>query len=467
MDREFELVVIGTGAAGSAAAEKARSWGHSVAIIEKDRLGGSCPNYACIPTKALLRSAHVYSLLKRASDFGLHFSGAGFDWNGIVNRKDRIVHGSGAATMEERFREMGIHLFRGAATFEDGEHVRVDGQVLTAGRVLIATGSQPALPRIAGIGAAKPITSRDAIGLSELPASMIVVGAGPVGCEFAQLFSTFDVPVALLEAQREILPGEEPELAALVRRSLESNGVTVLTRAHVLNLASDGRKKRVRVAVEQALREFSAEEILIATGREADVSGLNLEAAGVETEDGRIRVNEYLASSNPRIFAAGDAAGPYLYTHFASYQGSLVPPNMFSKHPKKADYRVVPRVTFTEPEIASVGLTESKAEDEGYHAKAALYPIAALGKALVDSEDRGMVKLVADSRSGEILGGHIVAPHAGEMIHAIATAMQVRAQVKDLAETIYAFPTYAQAINAAAGEWVEAHIREQEKERHA
>jgi dihydrolipoamide dehydrogenase len=446
----FDLIVIGSGAAGGATAQIAHKGGYSVAIIEKDKVGGDCPNYACVPTKALLRSAKVYSLLKRAGEFGLHAGSVDFDWADVIARKERIIGQTGAASAEERYQKEGIVLFKGMASLADEYRVRVEGEILRGDHIMIATGTKPTLPKIEGLDQIKPITNIEAVSLQEFPTSVIILGGGPVGCEFAQLFSTFGARVMVLEMEKTILSHEEPELSQIVQQALEKNGVSVLTGVEVERLAKDGQQKKAQAKVQGQRREFSAEEILVATGREAQSAALNLEAAGVETEKDSVKINEYLQTTQRHIYAGGDVSGPLLYTHFAHYQGSLAGRNMFSDEPRQADYRVVPRVTFTDPEIASVGLTEEQARQEGRKVISGKSEIGALGKALVESEDQGLIKIVADARSGEILGGHIVAPAAGEMVHEIVAAMAGHATVSDLAAAIHAYPTFAEGIKVAA-----------------
>jgi pyruvate/2-oxoglutarate dehydrogenase complex dihydrolipoamide dehydrogenase (E3) component len=455
-DRRFDLVVIGSGSAGGSAASRARAGGHSVAIIETDQAGGDCPNYACVPTKALLRSAKVYSLLRRGDEFGLRPGAVDFDWAQVMARKDEIVRQTGVATAEESYRKKGIALLRGVASFEDEHHLWVNGQLLRADKFMIATGSRPEMPALDGITEARPITSVEAVSLPRLPGSLVILGGGPVGCEFAQLFSTFGVHVTLLQRAKALLPHEEPELSQIIREALVKNGATVLVSVEVRRLTKEGPRKKVHAAIQGQPREFEADEILVATGREPRVAELNLPAAGVETDQGRVRINDYLQTTRPHIYAGGDVSGPFEYTHFAHYQGALAGLNLFSGEPRKADYRVVPRVTFTDPEIASVGLTEEEARREGRQVLCGRFAIRAVGKSLVDSDGEGLVKIVADRGSGAILGGHIAAPAAGEMIHVLSAAMAARATMEGLAEAIYAFPTFAQGVRGAAREWMHA-----------
>jgi pyruvate/2-oxoglutarate dehydrogenase complex dihydrolipoamide dehydrogenase (E3) component len=458
--QQFDLIVIGSGSAGEGAIDQAHRSKHSIAIVEKDKVGGDCPNYACVPTKALLRSAKIYSLLKRADAFGLSPSVIKFDWLRVMARKEQIIRSTGEAATERRYRQEGIALFKGTAAFEDEHHIRVDGQVLYGDKIMIATGSKTERPALPGLDETQPITSVEAISLPQLPTSLIILGGGPVGCEFAQLFSTFEVRVTLLQRAPTLLPREEPELSQIIQQALEANGVTVVTQVEIQRLDREPHGKKVRTLINGQAREFNAEEILLATGREAQTAELNLEATGVHLAKGRVQINEYLQTACPHIYAGGDVSGPFQFTHFAQYQGTLAGLNMFSGEPRPADYRVVPRVTFTDPEIASVGLTEEQARQAGRRVISGKIEIRSVGKALVDSEELGLVKLVADASSEEILGGHIVAPAAGEMIHEIVAVMKARASIGALAEAIHAYPTFAEGIKIAAGEWLKARAQQ-------
>src|SRR5436305_2288613 len=244
-DRRFDLIVIGGGSAGGSAAKRARAGGHSVAVVEKDKVGGDCPNYACVPTKALLRSAKVYALLKRGDEFGLRPGTVDFNWARVMARKEEIVRQTGTTTAEERYRKEGIALLRGVASFEDGHHLRVNGELLRGEKFMIATGSQPEIPAIDGITEVRPLTSVEAVSLPRLPDSMVILGGGPVGCEFAQLFSTFGVRVTLLQRTKYLLPCEEPELSQIIQAVLEQNGASILLGVEVQRLARDGPRKKV------------------------------------------------------------------------------------------------------------------------------------------------------------------------------------------------------------------------------
>ena len=458
MNREFDLIVIGSGPAGEAAVAVAQRHTRSIALVERDRLGGDCPNVACVPTKALLRSARIYSLLRRAGEFGLRAGETGFDWGRIVARKDRIVRE--AAAWEEKARRLeraGVSLLRGEAAFVDERVVRVGDETLRGEHILIATGSQPQMPPIEGLAEISPLSSVDAVDLRALPAGLIVLGGGAVGCEFADLFAAFGVRVTLIEAEQTLLPNEEPEMSGVLREHLERRGVRVATGAKVERLAMEGGRKLAFCLLGEERRTFRADEILIATGRAPRTAGLNLDRAGVETDErGQVRVDDFLRTTQPHIWAAGDVCGPFLFTHVAHYQGTRAARNMFAEPMVPADYRVVPRVTWTQPEVAGVGMTEAEARAAGGNVAVGTADLAPLGKAQVDGEPAGRVKIVGDARTGEILGGHIVGADAGEMLHEIAGAMHGRVKVSDLANGMHAFPAFAEGIEDACCAWMDA-----------
>jgi pyruvate/2-oxoglutarate dehydrogenase complex dihydrolipoamide dehydrogenase (E3) component len=457
MNREFDLIVIGSGPAGEAAVTVARRHKRSIALIERDKLGGDCPNVACVPTKALLRSARIFSLLQRAHEFGLRAGQADFDWGRIVARKDRIVRE--AAAWEEkarRYERAGVALLRGEAAFVDERHVRIGEETLRGEHILVATGSKPQIPPIEGVAEVPLLTSDEAVALTALPASLIVLGGGAVGCEFAELFATFGVRVTLIEAADDLLPNEEPEMSGVLREHLERRGVRVATGAKVERLTGDAGRKSVYCLVGKEPRAFRADEILIATGRAPRTDGLNLDAAGVETDErGQIRVNDFLRTTRPNIWAAGDVCGPHLFTHVAHYQGTRAAHNMFAERKMRAEYRVVPRVTWTQPEIAGVGMTEAEARAAGRNVAVGCADLAPLGKAQVDGEPAGRVKIIGDARTGELLGGHVAGADAGEMLHEIVGAMLAGAKVSDLANGMHAFPAFVEGIEDACCAWMD------------
>lgn len=448
--RHLDLIVIGTGSAGSSAAQAARRAGARVAVVERDRLGGECPHYACIPTKAMLRCARVYRMVKRAGEFGVRVADIGFDWSVVAARRDRMVD---LVTGEERryamaFEQAGIAVVRGTARFVAEHTLDVDGERLAARHFVIATGSLPAVPDIPGLRETGFLTNLEASRATTLPASVAIIGGGPVGVEFAQIYAGFEVPVVLIEQEPQLLPREEREVAVLLRRFLEEAGVRVLTDATVVRADREDGRKRLHVRVGERVEVVEAAEILVAVGRRPAVDELELSRAGVQVDPRGVVTDPSLRTTLSHIWAAGDVVGRLRFTHVAAYEGHLAGMNATSGTAAVEDLRVVPRVTFADPEVASVGLTEAEAARD-HAVSVRLYSFAALARAHLEGEARGLVKIIADAESGALLGGHIIGPHAGELIHEIAVAMENRVDADGLAGTIHAFPTLAEAVGAA------------------
>jgi len=413
-------------------------------------------NRGCIPTKALLRSAEVLRLLHRATEFGLSAKEVGFDFARVIARKDAII----ARSVEndaflKMLTEKGIPLFREQASFQGPQELRLTGQVIRAERIILATGSSPAVPPIDGLKEAGYLTSDEALELRALPESIVIIGAGAVGMEFAQFFAPFGARVTVLEMLDRVLPGEEEEISRALQEYLEQEGVEIHTNAKVLRVRRDGPNKIVVAETKEGWREFPAREILVATGRRPNVTGLNLEAAGVEYRRSGIVVDSELRTSQPHIFAAGDVAGGYLFTHKAVYEGEIAAHNALSEVTQEADYTAVPRVTFTEPQVASVGLTEHEARDKGYRVKTAKAYLAHMGKGPAIGETQGFVKLVADDATGKLLGFHAVSHLACEIIMEGVLALNAGLTVMDLVAAIHPHPTIPEMVRAAAKTLVE------------
>jgi pyruvate/2-oxoglutarate dehydrogenase complex dihydrolipoamide dehydrogenase (E3) component len=328
----------------------------------------------------------------------------------------------------------------------------IAGKKYSAEHIVIGTGSKEFVPPIKGLQQTGFWTSDDAVKLAVLPKSIIIIGAGPVGTEFSQIFSAIGVAVTLIQKGDQILQRDEPESARLVAEHLKASGVEVVLNADVAEVKPAGRDKVVLVKIGEGEKEYQAEALMVATGRRANLEPLALDRAGVVTDErGRLVVNDYLQTSVPHIWAAGDAAGKWQFTHTASYEGDLVGRNICESAKEKADYRVVPRVTFCVPEVASVGMTEKEAQDAGLEIKVGLYKSGGLGRYLIEGDRKGFVKIIADSKSQEIYGGHIAGANAGQLIHEIALAMRAKVRAGDLGRMIHAYPTFSEAV-AGAGE---------------
>lgn len=454
----FDVVVIGGGSAGFSAAEQARALGASVCVIESGAWGGECPNTACVPTKTLLKSARAYYEAKnKLSELGVYTESVTFSWPKMLRRKTDVVDlitGEGKRLLKTA-KMLGISTISGKAVFLDDHHISVGKRTIKAKSFVIATGTVDIIPSIEGIESIPYLTYQDAIRLKQLPRSMAIIGCGPVGCEFATLFSLLGVKVTLFQLAPRILNKDDEELSLLAQSELEKIGARILTSTAVSSFHRKG--KRVELSYKEKKKRAekqTVDAVLIAVGKRANIKGLHIDSAEVRLDaNGFLAVNAALQTSKKHIFAAGDVTGGYMFTHTAHEGGVIAGINACSKSAQqmlKRDQRVVPRVTFIYPELASVGVTAQEAIEMGREVLVGRFPIGVLGRAVTDGHRIGLVKLVVDARSREILGGHILCERAGEMIHEVALAMSVHATVDEIARTLHAFPTYSEAIVGAA-----------------
>lgn len=457
-ERVFDVIVIGSGSSGFSAAERANALGAKVCVIEMDAWGGECPNYACVPTKALLKSARAYYEAKmRGTSCGLNSPGVKFNFDAIMNWKEEVVDtitGDGKRLLTVA-KDLGITMVHGRAHFLDAHTVAVGSKKYRAHKFVIATGTVDFIPPIKGLNRDLYITYKDAVNLMTLPKSIVVLGGGPVGCEFAVFFAMLGVRVTVLQLAPVLLQREDAEVSKIIGEQFEKLGITTFTDAQTKEVTRVGKRKKVSFSVRRGkTQSVTADVVLVAVGKRANVSDLHLDRAGVHLDDaGRLIVKETLQTSQKHIFAAGDVAGGYLLTNVAHASGYIAGQNVMQKTVgtmMKRDIGVVPRVTFVHPEVASVGMTEKEAIDAGKRVAVGQFPIAALGRAVTEGARVGVVKIVADKKTRKILGGHIVSEHAGEMIHEIALAMHAGLTVDQISSMMHAFPTYSEAVAAAA-----------------
>jgi len=444
--QKFDVVVVGTGPGGYVSAIRAAQLGLTVATVEDDRPGGVCLNWGCIPTKALLRNAEVVHLFEKAETFGITVQGMQADYAAAVQRSrgvaDRMAKG-----VEFLFRKNKITLFPGTGLLKAKNVVEVKGKdgtatTLEAGRaVILATGSEPkSLPGVA-IDEKLLISSNGAVRNEAKPKSIIVIGAGAVGVEFADVYRSYGVEVTLLEALPRIVPIEDEEVSAQLTRSLSRRGITIKTGVKVSAVKPGG----AGVVVDTDGGRFEAEQVLMAVGRGARTKGVGLEALGVAMERGFVKVSPTMETSVKGIYAIGDMAGAPLLAHKAMAEGVVAAEAIAGKHPRPVDYGNVPSCTYCRPQVASIGLTEAKAKDGGREVAIGKFPFTANGKAVALGETEGFVKVVADKKTGEILGVHIIGPEATEMIHEFAVGRTLEATVDEIMHTIHAHPTLSEA----------------------
>lgn len=445
---DYDLICIGTGAAGSVAAHIAAASGLKVAIVEADKFGGECPNWGDVPTKALLNAANIYDAAREAGRFGIRSTTIGYNYPSIRAWKDLAVKRTGTERGKQAFESEGINVIRGQAQFISPHEVAVGRRHYSAAIFMIATGSHDLRPAIEGIDTVPYLTSRDATNLLKPPKSIFIVGGGATGAEFAHLFSVFGSKVTIAEVAPRLLPHEDAELGRTVTDNfMRSHRAQVLTGTKVIKIEQDTLMKRVYFQQGTTVRSVKVHEVLLATGRTPSVN-IGLENAGVEFSPQGVNVDEFMQTSTKHIFAAGDVTGLGSSTHVAIYQSRVAAHNMLHKQKVTANYKAVPRVMFTNPEIAAVGLTEEEAIKYAIHYKTAVAPISIVGRANVSDEHNGLVKVVTD-HDGRLLGAAIAAPSAGEMIHELTLAIRMGLTAKDVAGTIHAFPTWSEAVRIA------------------
>lgn len=449
---DYDLIIIGSGAGGSVAAHLANKAGMSVAIVENDLIGGECPNIGCVPTKALLQAAEIYEAAKHGSRFGIRGTTVGYNYPSIKAWKDLAVKRTGTYLGEEMFTKEGVNIIHGSAHFIDTNTITVGRARFSAKHFLIATGSSVAIPPIEGLKKTGFITYKEAISLTRPPRSLAIIGGGAIGCEFAQLFAIFGTKIHIIDVAPRLLAREDPEASELlVERFSTQYSMSVHLEQAVEKVELFGGKKRlvIRNTKTNKTQKIAVDEILLATGKRALVD-IGLENAGVKHGTTGITVNRFMQTSAEHIYAAGDCVGPYLFTHTATYQSRIAANNIL--HPRKrvaADYRAVPRCIFTNPEVAAVGLTEAQLKSKKVVYKKAMVPITIIGRANTSDVRDGFVKVLTNSKTGVILGATIASPHAGEMIHELALAIQNRMRAQQVAETIHAFPTWSEAVRVA------------------
>jgi pyruvate/2-oxoglutarate dehydrogenase complex dihydrolipoamide dehydrogenase (E3) component len=457
---KFDLAVVGGGPGGLVVASVAAQTGLRVCLIEKQPwLGGDCLHTGCIPSKTLLHQAQVVQTTRRGVQEGLLGSMPEVDFSKAIERVRAVIAQIQLHDDPERFRSYGCDVRFGKAAFISPEQLVVDGDMIKARRFVIATGSYPAIPPIDGLETAGFHTSENIFEHRVLPGSLAVLGGGPVGVELAQAFARLGSRVTLIEAATTILPGVDPVVSAALATHLESEGICIRTGVSVQSARRDGDSRQLRFADGSTVE---CERILVATGRKPVVYGLGLEQAGVTFKPSGIVVDERMRTSQRHIYAVGDVCGPYAFTHMAEYQAGIALANIVFRFPKKADYRVVPRVVYCDPELASVGMSPAEADAAGIHHDIAEFPVSGIDRAITDNNHSGMARILI--HKGRVLGATILAPHAGELIHELALAMRLKAKVKEITELVHAYPTYAQLHRRAVNRHY-AHLLQSRKVR--
>ncbi len=441
MPARRDLVILGGGVGGLVTASVAAQLGLKVTLIEKAaQLGGDCLHHGCVPSKSLIKAAKVAHLMRRAGEFGLPSQAFSVDLSQVNRQIGAIVDHIQQHDDPERFRSYGCEVLLGEpARFISSHAVQVGERVIEGRRFIIATGSRPFIPAIPGINPSDLLTNESLFDLQQLPDTLAVIGGGPIGLELGQALHRLGSRVTLLQRGPQLLPNEDSELVALLQEQLTSEGVQIHTNSDIARIEQHNGQYEI---VDNNHDRLRVDKILVATGRRPNIEGLDPEAAGVETTSRGIVVDRRLRTTQKHIYACGDVAGPYAFTHLAEYQAGIIISNALFRFPKKADYRILPWVTYTDPELARVGLTEQQAQEQGIKHTVLRFDFKDVDRALTERETAGRVKLV--TRKGKILGASILGPQAGELIHEIVLAMQSGTKIGDISAAIHAYPTLAQ-----------------------
>ncbi|AKM20369.1 Mercuric reductase [Geobacillus sp. 12AMOR1] len=448
---EYDYIVIGSGGAAFSSAIEAVKYGAKVAMVERGTVGGTCVNIGCVPSKTLLRAGEINALARNHPFFGLHTSAGPVDLAPLVKQKNELVGQLRQAKYADLIAEYGFDFIQGEARFVGRQTINVNGQTLSAKRFLIATGASPAVPDIPGLHDVDYLTSTTLLELKKVPKRLAVIGAGYIGMELGQLFHHLGSEVTLMQRSPRLLKEYDPEISEAMTRALTEQGIRVITGASIKRVEQDGDTKKVYVNVDGRTRVIEADELLVATGRTPNTAALNLPAAGVEVgARGEILIDEYARTTNPYIYAAGDVTLGPQFVYVAAYQGAVAAANAVGGLNKRWDTAVVPAVMFTHPAIATVGLTERQAKENGYDVKTSVLPLEAVPRAIVNRETTGVFKLVAEAHTGKLLGVHIVADNAGEVIYAATLAIQFRLTIDDLRQTLAPYLTMAEGLKLAA-----------------
>jgi pyruvate/2-oxoglutarate dehydrogenase complex dihydrolipoamide dehydrogenase (E3) component len=444
----YDLVVIGGGSGGLVAARLGRAFGARTALLDKERLGGDCLHYGCVPSKSMIHVAKMVKTAREVAEFGLVPPDLTVDMGKVSERIAGVIEKVKEA---EGVYVEGVEVKFGQATFKSPHELDLDGQILSSQSFIIATGSRPAVPKIEGLQDVGFLTNEEVFDLTKLPPSLIVIGAGPIGVELGQSFARLGSQVTIIQGPERILPKEEPETSQCISEVLIREGIKIITGARAKKAYRHPEGKKV-VEVKQGAetRTFEADEILLAMGRTPNCDNLGLENAGIEYSEKGIKVDEYLQTTAKNITAIGDVIGGYLFTHVAAYQAGVALQNsLLPIGKKKVDYRVLPWVTFCDPEAGRVGMTEEEAKATHKKISVSRFPYGEIDRAQAEGAPEGFIKLIMDEKGETIYGAHIVGATGGELLAEIALAMQHNLTVSDIIATIHAYPTFSTGVQNA------------------
>jgi dihydrolipoamide dehydrogenase len=451
MSEQVDVAIIGAGPGGYVAALRAAQLGAEVVLVERERVGGVCLNWGCIPTKAMVSSIETLLEIERAGEYGVIVGEPAFDFARMMTRKqevaERLVSG-----VETLLKARKVEVITGTGELLTPNRVQIrdgSGEFVEARNVIIATGSEVAMPPVPGLGLPGVVTSKEMLSLEEAPQDLVIVGGGVVGVEFASIFNALGTKVTIVEMLPSILSTVDEELVRRLTQLLSRQGVDIHTNSPLSEVRQGSKGLEVVFQRPQGQAMVSADVVLIATGRAPYTGGLGLDAVGIELHKGAIVVDEYMATNVRGVYAVGDVTGGYMLAHVASYQGEIAVEHALGGR-RAADYKAVPNCVFTTPEIAGVGLTEQEVKERGIAYNKSRFPFTASGRALAMGHTTGLVKMLCERDTGKVLGLHIMGPHASDLVAEGAVAIQLGATAADLAHTIHAHPTLSEAVMEAA-----------------
>lgn len=460
---DYNMIVIGAGAAGLVTSYIAATVKSKVALIEKGAMGGDCLNTGCIPSKALIKTAKIVHLKKRAQEFGLKKLEIEFEFPDVMNRIKKIIHSIEPHDSMERYRKLGVECFSGEAMVVSPYEVKINGKVLTTKNITLATGASPLVPKIEGIDKTNFLTSDTLWDLEVLPPRFLIIGGGPIGCEMAQAFSRLGSSVTIIEGGERLLSKEDSIASELIQKVFLKEGIKICTGHKALSFQVEDGQKILLCENPSGIIKIAYDEVLIAVGRKANVTGFGLESLAVSIRpNGTLETNEFMETTLPNVFACGDVTGPYQLTHMGAHQAWYCSVNaLFGSFKKfKVDYHAVPWCTFTDPEVATVGINEETARSQGLEFEVTLYKMNDLDRAIADSETNGFVKVITKKGSDKILGATIVGAEASNLILEFVSAMKNHFGMRKILGTIHLYPSLGEANKYAAGEWSRNHAPE-------
>ena len=451
-EKQYDVVIIGGGPGGYIAGIRAGQLGLKTLVVEKDKLGGICLNWGCIPTKALLKNAEIYNLLRHADEFGFSFDNLKADFGKAIKRSRDIASRSSKG-IEFLFKKHKVEYVSGSAKIAAKGIVEVaqEGKTekISAKHIILATGSRPKTFPSIKIDGKQVITSSEAMVLNAPPKSMVIIGAGAIGVEFAYFYNSYGTKITIVEMMPSLLPIEDREVTKTLGRVFAKNGIEVLTETKVEGV-STGKEVTVTISNKEGKKELKADIALVAIGVQGNIENLGLEALGVKTDRSFITVDRFYKTNVDGIYAIGDVNGPPWLAHVASAEGIACVEKIAGKNPHPINYDNIPGCTYCQPQVASVGLTEEKAREKGYELKIGRYPFRSHGKALAMNETEGFVKLIFDAKYGELLGAHIIGAEATEMIAELVIARTLETTGEQIIQTIHAHPTLTEGVGEAA-----------------